>query len=634
MKRTFLRIIAAILLVSSMIGVCSSCTLLDSILGKDKGEGDGDGKTPPKADLVIFENGKYNCNFVYPTFSDATVSELRNELRAAFKKKTGINPTFDGDEKNEANAEVFEVLLGSTNRPESATPEGVGETDSYYTVSVIGNKIVINGSDTYQLGVAIEYFVQTYLSGDVAEKVTVPGDFSEQKILKDFTRENWKLNGIPAYSQAGTNKLIAAVYKSGTTITGMTSSNRDKSDVNLQRIENTTDAEFAAYLAKLESFGFEKEYENIADETSFLTYTKGDVRFHVSYKPGVREVQVIDDPNGITVEEFGYSYTPAAGERSEYYLYGIPMASGISNGTSYDAPNCGTLSIIKCADNSVIIIDGGEYEGDGGLKQMYSAEVMQALDEFLHQITGTPSGEKVRISCWYLSHYHSDHTRGFLEFLKKYKANYELERVLANVPTLSCGGSSNPFGTSMTSWVYQILDQWSDLIKVNYPNCKEIKVHAGQKIQIADVSLDILYTHEDLLNANNRFSSGDSNDTSIVTRFDNGQMSMISLGDANASVESKLRRIYTTVSLKSDIVQPAHHLINDVFAIYKEIQPTYALAPQTYFKAPKAYFHSKLYDLVDVKNCYFAGNETVGLGVENGKIKVIYHDLQAPYTKN
>ena len=262
MKRTFLRIIAAILLVSSMIGVCSSCTLLDSILGKDEGEGDGDGKESPKADLVIFENGKYNCNFVYPTFSDATVSELRNELRAAFKKKTGINPTFDGDEKNEANAEVFEVLLGSTNRPESATPEGVGETDSYYTVSVIGNKIVINGSDTYQLGVAIEYFVQTYLSGDVAEKVTVPGDFSEQKILKDFTRENWKLNGIPAYSQAGTNKLVAAVYKSGTTITSMTSSNRDKSDVNLQRIENTTDAEFVAYLAKLESFGFEKEYLN------------------------------------------------------------------------------------------------------------------------------------------------------------------------------------------------------------------------------------------------------------------------------------------------------------------------------------------------------------------------------------
>ena len=38
-----------------------------------------------------------------------------------------------------------------------------------------------------------------------------------------------------------------------------------------------------------------------------------------------------------------------------FYQYAIPMTDGEGNGL-----NCGMLYIIKCADNSVIIIDGGD----------------------------------------------------------------------------------------------------------------------------------------------------------------------------------------------------------------------------------------------------------------------------------
>ncbi len=634
MKRTFLRVIATVLLMGCMMGACSSCGLLDSIFKEDQGD-----PGSVVSDMVIFENGKYNCEFVYPASADSSVAELRNELRTAFKAKTGINPSFKDDGKSDANAEVFELLLGNTNRPESMAPQGVTEgSDSYYTVAVVGNKIVINGSDSYQLGVAVEYFIETYLSGDVAEKLAVSADLSEQKILKDFTRASWKLNGIPAYA-AGVNTLIANAYNSGTTITNLSDANRNKSDVTLQRIEKTTMAEFEAYLAKLESFGFQKEYENLTAENLFLTYTSEDQRVHVSFKPAISEVQVISDPNGTSVEAFGYSYTPKAGERSEYYLYGLPMTDCNGN----NAPNCGTLSVIKCADNSVIIIDGGEYEGEGGT-QMYGDKVMGDFDAFLHQITGTASGDKVRVSAWYLSHYHSDHTRGLLEFFKRYCENYELERVIANIPIENCGGSSTSFSAEMTGWSYRILDGWSNLIKTKFPSCKELKVHSGQKIQIADVSLDILFTHEDLLNSINRFSSNDSNDTSIVTRFDNGQMSMFSLGDAGRTTEAKLRKIYTELSLKSDIVQPAHHLINNVFKVYDAIQPTIALVPQSYECSQSkskvgeegSYIerYNKLISFVDEANCYFAGNETVGLAVVDGQIQVIRHDIQREYRQN
>ncbi len=579
--------------------------------------------------MVIFENGQYHCKFVYPVLAVAAVSKLRNELRDAFAKKTGVIPSFLGEDKIDVDADVFEVLLGMTNRPESAIPESVvEESDSYYTVAAIGKKIVINGSDIYHLGIAVRTFIGTYLSGEVTETLTLPDAFFHQEIIKDFTREFWRLEGIPAYP-VGVNKLVPNVYYSGVAITNL-SPNRNRSDVALQRIDRTTDAEFAAYLAKLEHYGFEKEYENITAENLFLTYKSADQRFHVSYKPRASEVQVISDPKGISVEEFGYSYTPAAGERSEYYLYGLPMSDGKGN----NHPNAGTLAVIKCADNSVIVIDGGAYEGDGGT-QMYGEEVMGAFDAFLHRITGTADGDKVRVAAWYLSHYHADHVMGFLEFLKRYNEGYELERVIANVPLQNCGGSAYPFSLAMTNWGFKLLDGWRDLIKTRYPNCKEMKVHAGQRIQIADVTLDVLYTHEDLLSPIGWFNSGDSNDTSTAIRFDNGQMSMVILGDAGPRTESRLRRTYTEATLKSDIIMPAHHLIYDVSAIFKEIQPTFALVTQSIectqsnetLPGQGSYRdrYNKLVSLVPRDRCYFAGNESVGFAVVDGKIERIYY---------
>ena len=582
-----------------------------------------------KTDFVIFENGEYNLKFIYPVLVEAEISRIRVELRDAFEKKTGVIPPLWAEDKIDADAEVREVLFGKTNRPESAAPAGVvEESDSYYTIAVIGNKLVISGSDIYQLRAAVRYFAKTYLSGDVVEQLAVPADLSVVKIFKDYTRIHWRLCGVPAYP-IGVNKLVPNEYECGTIITDCIPGKRNKSDVSLQRIDRTTEAEFASYLAKLEQFGFEKEYENNTAENLFMTYKNESMRVHVSFKPAIGEAQVISDPKGISVEEFGYSYTPRAGERSEYYLYGLPMTDGKGNGN----PNCGTLSLIKCADNSVIIIDGGEYEGWGG-PQMCGDEVMGAFDAFLHQITKTPDGEKVRISGWYITHYHSDHTRGMLEFFRKYNANYEMERIIANIPIQDCGGSAGRFSVEMTNWSFRLLEEWNALLKTAYPNCKELKVHAGQKIQIADVSLEVLYTHEDLLTPMGFFNSSDSNDTSTVIRFDNGQMSMMVLGDGGQRTESRMRRVYTEATLKSDIVQPAHHLIYAVFAIYNAIKPTYALVPQSFECAQSKETlegqgsYKERYDKVISfvgENCYFAGNETVGLAVIDGKLQECYH---------
>lgn len=627
MKKSVFKIVSILTFALTLTLLLSAC-LFDGKEGNEATSAREETEMAENKEIIIFENGEYQCAFVYPNLAEPEVSNLRNAFRGAFKAKTGVNPIFKSDDKIDEDPAVFEVLIGLTNRAESGAPEGVsGETDAFYSVSVVGNKLVINGSDAYHLSLAINYFVDQYLSGDPADRLVVSADLNEQKISKDFSRDGWKLTSIPAYS-AGVNHLVQNVYHCGSTFTKFSSTNVNQSSTQLHLIQKTNVTEFSNYCSKLESFGYEKEASNDLEGNLYATYYNGERRVHVSFNPAYSEARVILDPDGISAEEFGYTYTPKEGEQSEYYLYGIPMANGKSN----PHPNCGTLMVIKCADNSVIIIDGGAYEGDGGT-QMYGDDVMQAFDDFLHEITNTPAGQKVRISAWYMTHYHSDHIYGLLEFLKRYYDSYELERIVANIPIAQPAAQS--WGT-MAEWHFKLIGEWNILLKTKFPNCKELKVHSGQTIQIADVTLQVLYTHEDLLTSNAMFNSTDSNDTSTVIRVDNGKMSMMVLGDANTRTESRIRRCFTTTTLKSDICQAAHHIINDLSLLYKDIQPTYMYIPQSeecchspMVEPATGLSYQDRYDrllaVVPEENCYFGGNETVGYAVINGVMTECYY---------
>ena len=63
MKKNLCRVVAAVLLMASLIGVCTACVPVDQ--GKDNNQ------EQPKADLVVFQNGKYQIEFVAPADADA-----------------------------------------------------------------------------------------------------------------------------------------------------------------------------------------------------------------------------------------------------------------------------------------------------------------------------------------------------------------------------------------------------------------------------------------------------------------------------------------------------------------------------------------------------------------------------------
>jgi len=513
-------------------------------------------------------------------------------------------------------------LFGLTDRAESAYPEGLDdERDAFWRVCWQGNKLVINGSDCYQLGLAVDYFVENYLSGEKTDTLSVPTSIDEQKILKGFTRSYWLLPSIPSYPE-GQNLLYSGTYNCGTTIMNYAAGGETEDSSVLQRVKKTNATEFEAYIAKLESYGFKKEFENTLEQNRYVGLYDGNQRVYLTFSGKNSNAKILLDPTGISVDEFGYSYEPKAGEQSEYYMYGIPMADGTGNGHI----NCGMLLVIKCADNSVIVVDGG-----GDKQEQMTEKALEGFNEFLFDITDTPEGGKVRISAWYMTHYHGDHVKGFYEFLNTYGDSYELERVIANLPTdaaLNWNGQN---------WSITFIKKWNTFIKQKYPGCKEIKVHTGQKIQIADVTLQVLYTHEDLLKDNGEFNSTDSNDMSTVIRVDNGKLSMLVLGDANSRTQSEMTKTFTGETFKSDILQAAHHMIYELPTIYNMTKPSIVYVPQNYTVAQNTEVEQMvngttykqrletLIKLVGLENLYFGGDETVGFASVDGKLTKVYH---------
>lgn len=93
----------------------------------------------------------------------AAAVRLRNALESA----TGINIKINDDwirpGDNTDYSQAYEILVGQTNRPESAEASALLEKPGYI-IKIIGNKIVIAASSDALLDTAVDFFINTYLS--------------------------------------------------------------------------------------------------------------------------------------------------------------------------------------------------------------------------------------------------------------------------------------------------------------------------------------------------------------------------------------------------------------------------------------------------------------------------------------
>ena len=453
------------------------------------------------------------------------------------------------------------------------------------------------------------------ICGDASDKVNHVMD--SKQICSDCGMigvQGWLLEGVPGY-KGGTP--ASELYIAGQ---GYANEQPLENENLMQAVSGTTAAEFSAYLQKLAKSGFESEFYREANDNLFASYIKEDVRVYAYFMSRTGEARIVkEDANmSVSLSDFSYTYTPTAGEQSVIYQFAVEMAD--ETHTKEDGyKNNGMLYIIKLADNSVVIIDGAQYN-------QFPEARRKALLSFLREITGTPTTEKIKIAAWYITHAHSDHHAGMRRFFDAYHQQLDLERVVWGFPSFNLdheeiAAQAEEFGriTTVINKYYTGDDAPTFL-----------RLHTGQVFTLADVSFEIIYSHEDGVDATTGITKiSDFNDTSTVARVTIGGQTMLFLADSHYKcAEPTMMKNWSAEYLKSDAMQLAHHGLYELDDIYKLIQAEIVFVPQSEYAIVTVASRKAALDVARsyLRNdmIFFQNEATVGIAVIDGQWEVVY----------
>lgn len=159
--------------------------------------------------------------------------------------------------------------------------------------------------------------------------------------------------------------------------------------------------------------------------------------------------------------------------------------------------------IIRLADGSFIIIDGGEniFEPDLAVEdRIYKILKKQA-----------PDPDNIIISAWIITHAHSDHFGGLFQFTDTYSNDptITIKQLVYNLPDNSKVPDSN------VTYAQDILR--SACLTKN--NAQLLKPHTGNVLYYPGVKINMLYTQEDHLDDNTNGIIGNYNAASLVMQF-------------------------------------------------------------------------------------------------------------------
>lgn len=391
-------------------------------------------------------------------------------------------------------------------------------------------------------------------------------------------------------------------------------------------ISETDEAMFLDYCEKLESYGYSREFDNARDGSLFREYVGEFGMIYTYYTAATGDCRVILDRNSTkTPGDFGYTYEKTAEDTTVIYQYGLPQINEIvpyseelqlfvaSDGTKWI--DCGMCYILKLADNSAVVIDGGDYH------QFDDAQI-DGMMSFLREVTDTDENEKVRIAGWFFTHIHEDHMAGFCRFLARYSEELSIERVFCNFPVID----DNKFGGMKT--IGKLTDYLAEYAGSDY---EFLKVHTGQSFTLADASFDIIYTHEDCVRSKTGATAFgyDTNNTSTVMKISFDGKTFLVLGDINTQARDIISYNNSPETLKSDIVQMGHHTINNLSLLYSKIKAEAVFVPAS--RATASWSGTRMQTVKDatkyvVNDMVFYSQEgTYGLAVVDGELQQVYY---------
>ncbi len=177
-----------------LISVISCLTLmLTAFAGcKEDGKGNSAVGTGPSESVFSNEDVKYtdeNNEAVYRVVRPDGNAALTAAAAKVFKAFKNINIKLGNVPDSEDGTDRYEILIGSTNRPESQAAvdyllsSGRGRYNDYI-ICTIGRKIVINAITTDGVEKAVDHFIESYVkakgvSGGIKDIVETSGSFGD-----------------------------------------------------------------------------------------------------------------------------------------------------------------------------------------------------------------------------------------------------------------------------------------------------------------------------------------------------------------------------------------------------------------------------------------------------------------------
>lgn len=338
-------------------------------------------------------------------------------------------------------------------------------------------------------------------------------------------------------------------------------------------ISNTDEAEFDRFIASIPG---ECADSGQNEAGKFRTYRLDHRIYYIYYLYADNTVRVVEDNSSdIPAKELSITGTS---DRIRIYQYSLNYLDACVPYAEPGCMDCGMLYIIRFPDGSLFLVDSGH-----GVQATERSQ--RGLYRFLRRISGTPEGEKIRIRAWFFTHAHGDHCgmaatmlgeyyeQGQAERLgRSYAEELAVEAVLFNFPSYHVAvGTYAPKETAALKAA----------IRRNYPTAHYVKLHTGQQFEMFGMNFEVLATWEDSVLPDGSWGLKEFNSTSTVLRLTYGPHSLLMLADTAKALERILLNNYTERTLRSEIVQVAHHCINNL-GIYETIDADYALVSTSY----------------------------------------------------
>jgi beta-lactamase superfamily II metal-dependent hydrolase len=256
--------------------------------------------------------------------------------------------------------------------------------------------------------------------------------------------------------------------------------------------------------------------------------------------------------------------------------------------------DCGMSYVIELQDGRFIIIDGG-YFTPGEQDRLY-----QFLTAHTEQ---TPT-----ITAWYFSHAHQDHVGTFIEFMRKYREDVTIEKLLyafhpVDLPTDDVDWKSSDPAT---------IKEFYRTVESSCADIETVTLQAGYKLHFGELTIDVIYTYEDLYPERAGF-----NDYSTVITTTVAGQKILWLGDAYRKASRTL--LQAPEKLKCDIVQVAHHGIDDaeeLTQVYRSTGACVALWPTPDYNMANRQIQSVNHELlhnIGIREHFCGGFGTVAL---------------------